>query len=382
MSNRILSTVFAVLISLPALAGKPASGNAPSIPLLRLKMVLDSMNYDDIAIGFLASATTAYNAQFDSAYLPGWDASEGLACFSSDNVPLSVNIVPLPGQAPLVIRLDVEAKNSGPFTLLRTRLDSIPQAYEIWLMDKYKKDSLDLRNSVSYAFNINKSDTASFGSNRFTVVIRQHTIAPARMLGFSALKTVAGNQLNWATEDEQNTSIFWVERSIDGGTTFIAMDSLKSNGSGAYSYTDKNPFDGMNFYRVKMNDTTGRISFSNVVSVSDSSARAADNNSVSVYPNPSSGMIHLAINVQPGANAGPGSRALQLNSFNAQNNTTAAIGSYTIRIVNIKGMIVRSAKSNSTTWQDNMDAAAPGTYIIEVVNGENKMVGESTFIKL
>jgi hypothetical protein len=51
-------------------------------------------------------------------------------------------------------------------------LNAVPQAYDLWLIDGYKKDSLELRYNNTYAFNIIKADTNSFGANRFKLAIR------------------------------------------------------------------------------------------------------------------------------------------------------------------------------------------------------------------
>src|ERR1700733_8227494 len=91
--------------------------------LLRLKLYINRDNYDDIAIGFNSGASFAYNSNEDSKYMPGIDAPEGLASYSSDGVPLSINFLPLPAQNSEVIRLDVEAASSGNITLKRTELD-------------------------------------------------------------------------------------------------------------------------------------------------------------------------------------------------------------------------------------------------------------------
>lgn len=384
MGNRILFAFFAMFITLPAWASVPNINNNPAIPLLRLKMVLDSFNYDDIAIGFLASATTAYNNQIDSRYLPGIDAPEGFSSYSSDNVPLSVNVIPLPGNTPLVIRLDVEAQNSGPFTIQRTELDSIPQVYDIWLMDKYAKDSLNLRNNTSYAFNINKSDTATFGGNRFAIVIRQKPALPARLLSFDASKTGTGNQLEWTTENEQSTTSFSVERSIDAGQTFISIDSVESNGLGTYSYTDKNPLAGANVYRLKMTDITGVITFSDIVTVDDQTQAVKKDNAVSIYPNPSNGPINLTISPQTANASAANTNTLQVSTLNSRAAATGPqAASFAIKIVNINGVVVRSATISAPTWQDNLAALTPGTYFIQVVNNtDNKIIGKSTFIKL
>jgi len=88
-------------------------------------------------------------------------------------MPLAINFLPLPRQTQTVIRLGIQATVSAQFTLKRMALDTLPKIYEVWLMDKFMKDSLDLRNNSSYIFNVNLSDTASYGNNRFTIVIRQ-----------------------------------------------------------------------------------------------------------------------------------------------------------------------------------------------------------------
>jgi len=387
MANRVLSFLF--LLTACATSGwcLPPTNNqgGTAIPLLRLKLVLDAYNNDDIAIGFLSTATTQYNNQIDSRYLPGIDAPEGLSSLSSDNVPLSVNIVPLPAIAPLVIRLDVEAKNSGAFTLEQTELDSIPQVYDIWLMDKYAKDSLNLRTNTSYAFNVNKSDSASFGSNRFTVVIRQSPALMMHLLSFSAKKGSAGSELAWTTENEQSSTLFSVERSIDDGKTFFMLDSLSSNGGGAYTYVDKSPMSGDNLYRLKIQDMNGAITFSNVVSIEDETTTTAapDVSVVNIYPNPSNGVINLSIN--PTGGSMPSGGNLQTSSVeqNLAVSKSAIASTYAIKIVNIKGIVVKSATSSSASWQDNVSSLAPGTYIVQVIsNTDNKVVGKSSFIKL
>jgi hypothetical protein len=377
MTNRTLSALFILTLCITSIWASPraTSKGGMQIPLLRLKLVLNESNYDDIAIGFLSTATTQYNNQLDSKYLPGIDAKEGLSSFSSDNVPLSVNIVPLPGIAPLVIRLDVQARESGPFTLDRTELDAIPQVYDVWLMDKYAKDSLNLRTDTSYAFNVNKNDTSSFGSNRFTVVIRQTPALMLHLLGFSAKKGSAGNELTWTTANEQTSTIFAIERSIDDGTTFFKLDSLLSNGSGSYSYIDKSPMSGGNLYRLKMQDMNGVITYSNIVVVDDqTTVAAAESNTLSIYPNPSNGVINLAIR----QNAG-NSSSIRLSGIAGG----SAAQLYDIKIINIAGLVIKSETSANANWQSNVSTLTPGTYIIRVVNDKDKsLVGEGTFVKM
>jgi len=388
MANRILSALLLLMTCISANAASPRANNTgnTTIPLLRLKLSLDAFNSDDIAIGFLSTATTAYNNNLDSRYFPGMDAAEGLFSLSSDNVPLSVNVVPLPALAPLIIRLDVEAANSGTYSLDRTELDSIPPIYNIWLMDKFAKDSLNLRTSAGYSFSINKADSASFGNTRFQVVIRQNPSLSFHLLNFGAVDEAGDAKITWTTENEQDNTFFTVERSIDNGTTFYMLDTLTSTGVGSYSYNDKTPITGTDMYRLKLTDLNGTVTYSNIVTLSFAGEAAQVATAIAIYPNPSNGVINLAINANEATSTTTGSPAAQqgittVRNFAAPNTATSA--NYAIKIINIRGAIIRSAVSSSGTWQDNLTTLSPGTYVVEVVNsGNNRVVGRSTFVKL
>ncbi|MEO6979441.1 MAG: LamG domain-containing protein, partial [Mucilaginibacter sp.] len=111
--------------------GTPA-GQAITQQLLRWRLSIDSINYDDIAIGFKSTASGRYDLSEDSKYLSGLGAAEGLASYSTDTIPqaLAINFLHLPKKAPQVIKLSVTAKNSGRLTLEKTQLDSLPKIYE------------------------------------------------------------------------------------------------------------------------------------------------------------------------------------------------------------------------------------------------------------
>ena len=387
MANRILSALILLMTCTGVTSAAPVSNHAASmsIPLLRLKLSLDAFNSDDIAIGFLSNATTAYSNNLDSRYFPGLDAAEGFFSLSSDNVPLSVNVLPLPTTSPLVIRLDVEAAASGTYSLDRTELDSIPAIYDIWLMDKFAKDSLNLRTAADYSFNINKADSTSFGNARFQVVIRQNPLLSLHLLNFDALDEAGNAKIMWTTENEQDNTQFTVQRSIDNGATFYTLDTLTSTGVGYYTYNDKTPITGSDLYRLKLVDLNGTTSFSNIVTLNFASQAAQAEAAIAVYPDPSNGVINLAINADGGNSTTTGAPASQgiatVRSFAAPN--TANSTNYAIKIINIRGAIIRSAVSSSSTWQDNLTSLSPGTYLVEVVNtGSNRVVGRSTFVKL
>jgi hypothetical protein len=369
------------------LMGSPAGQNVVQ-QLMRLRLGIDSLNYDYIAIAFNSSASPNFNREEDAQYLPGLGAMVGLSSLSADGKNLAINSLPLPTLKQQVIKLDVEAANTGTYTLQRTTLNAIPQIYDIWLMDNYKKDSLDIRNNTTYTFNIDKTDPASFGVNRFSIVLRQNPALGVHLLNFIANKVTDGAQNIWVTENEQNYTNFTVERSIDNGATFTVVGGMPSSAQGTYSFVDKNPQSGTDQYRLKLVDLNGTVTYSKVVTLlySDLSNNIVGSN-ISIYPNPSSGIINLAIARNGVASASTLTNASTLKAFTSTPTLVSlpvsTTASYSIKMVSITGSVVKTATSSSANWQDNVSSLVPGTYIIQVINNtDNSVVGKSTFIKL
>ena len=345
---------------------------------LRLKLVVDSVDYDDIFIGFNASASAGFNPYEDGKYIESTSAAEGLSSISSDNVPLAINYLPLPKQVQQEIKLYVTGKNSGTYTLLQTSLTSIPQIYDLWLVDKYKQDSINLRTQTKYVFSINLADTNSFGSNRFSVVIRQNQALALKLLNFNGKKTSDGSLIQWTTQNEANYTTFAVERSIDNGVTFSILGGVPATGCGQYSIIDKYPQLGANLYRLKMEDLNGSISYSNTITLSYSNLDQLAANPVSLYPNPTKSLINLTINT---ASANGSSNSVGV-SGNIKS-SSADNSNYTIRIMNASGLIIRNESTRSTTWQTDVKNLLPGTYVMQVYDASNNsLVGKGTFVKM
>ncbi|MEO6633399.1 MAG: T9SS type A sorting domain-containing protein, partial [Mucilaginibacter sp.] len=275
----------------------------------------------------------------------------------------------------------VDATNSGRLTLQRTQLDSLPKIYELWLMDRYRKDSLDIRNNNSYVFDINKADTGSYGNNRFAIVVRQNPALGLHLLNFTATKATDGAQTAWKTENEENYTNFTVERSTDNGVTFDVMGGLASNSQGVYNFTDKKPVNNaVDIYRLKIEDLNGTISYSKAIALSYGNAPAATavaNTKISVYPNPASGIINMSI--------GQNTPNTTLSGIQGINKTPGLKSdqSYAIKIFSASGNVVKTATSSQPSWQDDVGTLLPGTYIVQVLNnGDKTLVGKTTFVKL
>jgi len=137
---------------------------------VRLQLAKDTINTDNILITFDPKAQTAYVPGEDAPTLQGFGVVS-LSTLSSDNIPLSIYTTPLTPKG-LNIGLRVNAQSDGIYSLSLMALKSVPEKYDLWLIDHYQKDSLEIRYNHTYAFNIFKADSGSFGSKRFKLVIR------------------------------------------------------------------------------------------------------------------------------------------------------------------------------------------------------------------
>jgi len=137
---------------------------------VKLQLAKDSIHTDNILIAFDPTARFVYVPGADAPSLQGF-GPVSLSSLSSNNVPLSIYTLPLTPKG-VKIALRVNSQTDGIFALSLRDINSVPQPYNFWLIDGYKKDSLELRYNNTYAFNILKADTASFGANRFKLVIR------------------------------------------------------------------------------------------------------------------------------------------------------------------------------------------------------------------
>jgi len=104
---------------------------------LRLQLAQDSINTDELIIRFDNTAATVPDLNLVAPYLAGYGLVN-LCSISNDNIKMAVNALALPKKSE-TIRLMVKAKSDGIYKLNMTQLNNIPQLFDIWLMDAYKK---------------------------------------------------------------------------------------------------------------------------------------------------------------------------------------------------------------------------------------------------
>jgi trimeric autotransporter adhesin len=341
------------------LMGKPPV--AYTYQYLRLNLVKDSDNYDDILIRFNKNSTTAFSDSEDAAYKQGY-GQENLASLSSDNVQLAINAQPLPLKKS-VIPLSVAAASDGPYQLNLKDVIGVPELFKLTLVDNYTKSSTDLRQNPVYNFNIALNDTGSYGSNRFKLIIGQDSTQAYRLLNFAATKILYQPtkqvSVTWKVTNEQNYTTFTVERSTDNGATFQVIGGQQGSGIGTYSLVDNNPANGLNLYRLKQDDLYDTISYSKLIPVEYSPQSNKLIGNINIYPNPASSTLNLSIH------------------------TDKSSDNYDIRITNSLGFVVKQANAISSTWQANVSDLLTGTYFIQIVNSKDQSpVGKAKFVKL
>jgi len=320
----------------------------------------DPINTDDILIRFQKDISSVFDVDVDAQYFQG-NGQVNLSSFSSDGISLAINLQPYP-KISESIGLKVITKTDGPYQLNLTQIVNIPRLFDIWLKDAYTKDSIDMRKHATYSFNVLKSDSNTFGSKRFTLVIRQNPAYTYQLLNFTATKITDSTRVHlaWDTENEQDYTNFTVERSTDNGLTFRVLDTVTSSGLGSYSFADKNPIIGQNIYKLKQEDFNNTTTYSDAVVVSFSDFREPPGGSLGLFPNPVLNQLNLVITPRP----------VEATSFQ-------------IRIFNISGFLVRQASSMQNNWQGDVGDLKPGTYIIKVSDlRDNSLVGNTKFVKL
>ncbi len=347
-----------------SLMGIPKGSPPVPNPLLRVQMTKDATGTDQIIIRMNADAGNNYVYNEDAIDLGGIAPAVSLSAMSSDSIKLAIDLIPYPTKhKPEIAPLFVDATASGPYSLDLKQILYLAPYYQIILRDLYLKDSVIMNQGTSYSFNIDKTDSTTFGANRFQMLIKHIPVKEPKIVALDADKVPAGSRISWKAKDEQSTTTFYVQRSTDKGQTYQPVGSLQADSSGRYDLIDKFPVIGENLYRLKIVGLYDYTTYSNVVRLYYESA---PNNAVniSVYPNPTTSAINLSV----------AQRDDKFGDFK--------IKSYEIKIVNSFGQVVKQDISKQPRWSGNVGNLQPGTYMVQVTNSSNNsLVGVASFVK-
>jgi hypothetical protein len=328
--------------------GIPVAENA--ITGFYIKMERDSVVDDYCGIYFNSNASANYDDD-DAQDLDGASSQVYMSSFSADGIRTAINHLP-DYRNGAEVKLYANSAATGLYKMKIEDIRNIDPLYEIWLKDNFTKDSLNLSIHPTYNFNVNKTDTSTFGANRFKLVIRRQALPSYQLADFTAEKVTEGIKVSWTAYNEGNYTGFELEK-LNG--QYAPIYNVQSNGNNTYSFIDRSPLAGTNTYRLKQNDIYNAISFSNPVSVQ--LLDPASDDLLKVYPNPAVEQIKVYFN------------------------TAEPQASYKAKIYDYAGRLVIQSTMQNSNWSQYVGQLKPGSYVFELSKSTGEFIGRTKFIK-
>ncbi|MEM6397878.1 MAG: T9SS type A sorting domain-containing protein [Bacteroidota bacterium] len=199
----------------------------------------------------------------------------------------------------------------------------------------------------------------NFGT--FTYVIPDGTCGmalPVELAYFYGQPTTNRTEvsLHWATSSEIDADRYVIERSTNGGRTFLSISTLSAAGSTnerqQYNWIDKRPVQGMNYYRLVQYDLDGTFTKYGPLAIQID----GHEEELFVYPNPTNGELNIQ---------GYENRIKQLEIWNLQ------------------GQLVRTLEVGHVDARSFLVSdLATGTYHIRALGAEGEILGSSSFHKI
>ncbi len=186
--------------------------------------------------------------------------------------------------------------------------------------------------------------------------LQQVQLLPVRGLELTAVLKASTAAVKWITQNEINTSRFYIERSVDG-RNFVSTGNVAAagNNSGTLTYNFNDDVSTLLkypviYYRIKAVDADGSFSYSNIAIVKPATA-----GSISIWPNPVTDKANVSL-----FSTDAGMVQLRLMDYAGQ----------TIRVTNFPVI-----KGNNQLEVGNLNQLANGTYILQITaaNGTDRL---------
>lgn len=120
----------------------------------------------------------------------------------------------------------------------------------------------------TYAFEFKVTNSLGLDGLDTIFVYNGERVLPVNLTEFNAQKNTAGVLLHWITATELNVASFEIEKSREG-IDFTQLGTIEASNQtlAKYNFTDLNPEEGNNFYRLKMIDKDGSFEYSKIISI-------------------------------------------------------------------------------------------------------------------
>ena len=207
------------------------------------------------------------NETYDAAKLNNFNENLSLV---RDNRYLSIESRPYPTQNDtLFVPFWGLKKRDYALTVTSSRLNGLNQTASMFDAFTNTSKQIDLNDTTTtYPFTVT-SDPASSSLNRFTIVMGPSVVLPVTFTTIKAKLYGSKIAVNWSTASETGIKNYDVEKSADGiGFSKINSVAAMNAATGAsYRWVDEQLFKGNNFYRIRSNDESGKITYSSIVMV-------------------------------------------------------------------------------------------------------------------
>jgi hypothetical protein len=152
---------------------------------------------------------------------------------------------------------------------------------QAYLEDSYlqSRTAIDMNSGAKVNFNIN-SDPGSYATDRFRLVF--NSIAPPSVFTINVKSETKGSEviIDWNVQHANSIRKYVVQQSFDGVNYFDASEQ-PATVLNHYVWIDQSPFMGVNYYRIKVIDNSGRLIYSNTTKCFISIEPM-----ITVFPNP------------------------------------------------------------------------------------------------
>lgn len=201
-----------------------------------------------------------------------------------------------------------------------------------------------ISNKAAIYFDYN---SAVITNTAITQIMNPSGPLPLKLVSFNVVKqTKTTANVYWNTMNELNVQGFIIETSLDGRNyTGIASQQAKGGSNNFYAMPVSIPDNSVIYFRLKMKDIDGIITYSNVVILKNSKT----NDAFSFQQNPAKDILTISLQDE------------------TLLNTSA-------RIVNMQGNIVREIILKDAVVNINIRNLASGMYILQTIKGSSRFV--------
>ena len=207
----------------------------------------------------------------------------------------------------------------------------------------------------SASFTFGQIDYAAANNNNMSFGIQQSFDSskplPVNILEFTAHKKDSIVLLQWTTTNQVNCKNFIVERSQNGKEFNVVVNTIDASNTNQtkhiYQTTDNKPVKGFNYYRLKIVDNNGSVTYSQIVLIKFDTKEP----NVVLYPNPTSNVVNINIGFIPTLN-----------------------DNVICEIFNVEGNKIVNQKIVSMVSQIDMTKQTIGMYLLKITNNTQNII--------